>query len=119
MRVKKHFETRPWGDFEAFTPTKKPSSFESVKIITVNPKSELSLQYHEKRDEFMKIIKGKCVIRIGDEFFKAKTDDEFFIPKKKLHHIKTGKEGVQILEISFDKFDEKDIVRISDKYGRK
>ena len=118
MRVSRYYDQRPWGFFEGFTPTAKPSRFESIKIITVFPDSELSLQLHNKRDEFFKILQGSGKVRIGERTYDAKEGDEFFINKKELHQVTTSSETIKILEISFDEFDESDIVRLSDRYGR-
>lgn len=118
MRVNRYYDQRPWGFFEGFTPTENPSRFESIKIITVFPDSELSLQYHKKRDEFFKILDGSGKIRIGDRIYDAVSGDEFFIPKNELHQVTTSKETMKILEISFDEFDESDITRVNDRYGR-
>jgi len=118
MRVNTHIEKKPWGEFEVFTPFTVPSRFEAIKVITVNPDSELSLQYHDKRDEFFKIIGGRGQVRVGEDLFDAKEGDEFFIPKKTRHQVLTTDSVLKILEISFDEFDENDIVRLKDKYGR-
>ena len=42
---------------------------------------------------------------------------KYFIPKNTLHRLSAVKKA-RILEISFGKFDEKDIERIEDKYNR-
>lgn len=48
----------------------------------------------------------------------AQKDDEFFIPQGTKHRIKTDKTTVEWLELSFGDFDENDIVRLEDSYGR-
>ena len=40
------------------------------------------------------------------------------IAKRQAHRLKGGKKKAQVLEISFGKFSEKDLVRLEDKYGR-
>ncbi len=112
--MKKYLEERPWGKFEQYAKNQSCT----VKILFVKANEELSLQYHFKRQEFWKIIKGKAEITIGSKIIKAKENDEFFIPQKTKHRVKTKKEGVNILEISFGKFEEKDEVRLEDKYKR-
>lgn len=111
---KKYTEERPWGKFEQFTHNEQTT----VKIIYVNPNEELSLQYHEKRDEFWKVLEGHPVLVIDDKVTKANPDDEFFIPRKKNHRIMSGDNPVKILEVAFGDFDEDDIVRLNDKYDR-
>jgi len=112
--MKKYTEKRPWGSFEQFC----ENEVCTVKIITVNPEEELSLQYHRHRDEFWKIIKGEAMIVIGDEIHNGREGDEFFIPRMTRHRIKTRNSLVKVLEISFGKFDEGDIVRLENKYKR-
>ena len=47
-------EERPWGNFRQFS----HNELSTVKIISINPNSSLSLQYHNNRSEFWKIIKN-------------------------------------------------------------
>ncbi len=110
----KYIEKRPWGKFEQFTHNEQTT----VKIIYVKLNEELSLQYHEKRDEFWKVLEGEPVLVIDDKIIKAKTGDEFFIPRKKNHRIMSKNSTVKILEIAFGEFDEDDIIRLNDKYDR-
>jgi mannose-1-phosphate guanylyltransferase/mannose-1-phosphate guanylyltransferase/mannose-6-phosphate isomerase len=107
-------EKRPWGSFERFT----QNELSTVKLITVAPHEELSLQYHEKRSEFWKVISGNPVISIGKNVIPAYDGDEFFVAPKENHRIKAQNLPVLILEIALGEFDEKDIVRLDDKYGR-
>lgn len=112
MRIKE--VKRPWGAFRQFTANEESS----VKIITIEPNGELSLQYHNDRSEFWRVLVGRPTVTIGTKVTKAKEGDEFLIGKKKHHRIKAGKTKVVFLEIAFGAFDEKDIVRLQDKYGR-
>jgi mannose-1-phosphate guanylyltransferase/mannose-1-phosphate guanylyltransferase/mannose-6-phosphate isomerase len=112
--LKPYIETRPWGNFEQFT--KNESS--TVKIITVNPGGELSLQYHAKRSEFWKVLSGQPTITIDDAVVTAHAGDEFFAPAGAKHRIQAGDTPAAILEVAFGDFDENDITRLEDKYGR-
>jgi mannose-6-phosphate isomerase-like protein (cupin superfamily) len=107
-------EQRPWGNFEQFTKNEKTT----VKIITANPNQELSLQTHEKREEFWHIISGNGTVVLDDKKIEANPSDDFFIGKNTKHRMIGGKEGIKWIEISFGEFDENDIVRIEDKYNR-
>ena len=110
----KKIEERPWGWFEQFnqnTPC-------SVKLIHVKAGSRLSLQYHNNRREFWKVIKGPVSVEIGGEKFTGNEGDEFEIPVKSNHRLAgLEKEGL-VLEISYGRFDEDDIVRVEDDFGR-
>lgn len=112
--MEKYIKKRPWGNFEQFC----KNEICTVKIITVHPNQKLSLQYHIYRDEFWKILFGKATIVIGGQIKNGEEGDEFFTPKRTNHRIITRNSSVKILEISFGKFDEDDIVRLEDKYGR-
>ena len=105
---------RPWGQFQQFTKNEQTT----VKIISINPNSSLSLQYHNNRTEFWYIISGNPIVTVGEKIISAKAGDEFTVEKKELHQIEAKDEAVQFLEIAYGDFDEDDIVRVKDKYGR-
>ena len=107
-------EKRPWGEFRQYT----SGAPVTVKTVFVKKGERLSLQYHERRAEFWKIFSGTPEVTIGDSTVKAKTGDEFFVPKKTNHRIAAVDEDVLFLEIAYGDFDEKDIVRLEDTYGR-
>lgn len=107
-------DIRPWGKFERFTLNENTT----VKIITVNEGESFSLQTHEHRDEFWRVVRGSGMIRIGDNETEAKEGDVFFIPRHTLHRATGGLHGLTFIEIAFGEFEESDIKRIEDKYGR-
>ncbi len=107
-------EDRPWGSFERFTLNEKTT----VKVISANPHQALSLQYHNHRDEFWRILSGSCTVALDGTETPAKTGDEFFIPRLTRHRVKTTDDAAVWLEISFGEFDETDIVRLEDLYNR-
>ena len=105
---------KPWGKEEEFVLNSKCT----VKILTVKPHSKTSLQKHHNRAEFWKVIDGNCMIWIGNRKTRAKVGDEFMIKKNQLHRLEGLSVEGKVLEISFGKFDEKDIVRVEDDYNR-
>ena len=106
---------KPWGQFDQFT----RNEITTVKILSINPNTSLSLQYHNHRAEFWKILSGHPVLTVGAKKINANPGDEFMIAKKELHRIEAQNDSAQVLEISYDdNFDENDIIRIEDKYGR-
>ena len=107
-------ETRPWGSFETFT----RNEMSSVKLLHVNPSSKLSLQYHDHRSEFWRVLSGSGKVVIGDDVLDATQGSEFFIPRGVRHRIMTDQDGLHILEIWLGDGDENDIVRVEDDYGR-
>jgi D-beta-D-heptose 7-phosphate kinase/D-beta-D-heptose 1-phosphate adenosyltransferase len=101
---------RPWGEYHVIGKT---------KIIEVKPNQRLSLQFHNNRDEFWKIIQGNGKVTIGKKIIECKEGDTFLIPKKAKHRIESNKEGIKFIEIATGEVDEKDIVRLEDDYNRK
>lgn len=110
----KYHEDRPWGSFDQFT----LNEISTVKILTVAPDQVLSLQYHHNRTEFWHVIDGSGWMTIGDTEKEAHQGDEFIVPTGEQHRIRAGHEGMRVLEIAYGIFDEDDIVRIEDQYGR-
>ena len=105
---------RPWGDFKQFVLNKNCT----VKLLTIKPKQELSLQYHLRRKEsWYFLTPGK--VQIGNNVKRIKKGELVEIPKKKPHRIIAEKKEVMVLEISHGTFSERDEVRIEDRYGRK
>jgi len=107
-------EDKPWGWFRVFGKN-EPAT---IKILHVNQGEEFSLQKHAKREEFWRVLSGHPNITIGDKIISAGPGEEFVIEVNTLHRIEAGDETVEILEISKGKFDEKDVVRLKDDYGR-
>lgn len=109
------YDKRPWGEEEIFT----KNEISTVKILTIQPHQRCSLQYHNHRKELWKVIEGELLLEINDKKIDAKTGDEFEIEPLIKHRMIGTKNPAKILEISFGDFDEKDIVRLQDDYGRK
>jgi len=107
-------EERPWGNFRQFTHN-TPST---VKIITVKPNESLSLQSHNKRTEFWRVLKGSGVAHIDGKDYNITEGNEYTIPVHAKHSLASGSFGVEVLEIATGDFDESDITRYEDKYGR-
>jgi mannose-6-phosphate isomerase len=108
---------KPWGYFEQYTHN-LPST---VKIITVSAGGTLSRQYHKKRDELWVVLDRGARVELGGEVVYPEVEQKLFIPRETVHRLScsSSSEGeVRILEISFGEFDEEDIVRLEDVYGR-
>jgi mannose-6-phosphate isomerase-like protein (cupin superfamily) len=111
---KPYQEVRPWGNFVEFVKN-QPCT---VKIITVEKGQAFSLQYHDDRDEFWRIISGNGVATVGGARKDIVVGEDYFVPRKSLHRIEAGSEDVVLLEIAYGNFNENDIVRVEDKYNR-
>lgn len=115
MDQETYHEDRPWGSFDTFV----DKQLCTVKILTIAAGQKFSLQYHEHRSEFWRVIGGEGSVIIGDETIECKIGDEYKIPQGTIHRAIGGeKESLQLLEIMFGDYDEEDIVRLEDTYGR-
>ena len=114
-KLKNRFnDKRPWGSEEIFTLNEKSS----VKILTFKPGKRNSLQYHHNRTEFWRFLDNSAKVTVGKRTFKVKNGSEVLVPKRANHRIHALSKPVRVLEISFGDFDEADIVRVEDDYGR-
>lgn len=107
-------ERRPWGEFRQFT-TGHPVT---VKILTIQAGQSISLQTHEKRSEFWRVLNGAPLITVGTQTTAAAPGDEFDIARGTVHRIEATHENAQILEIATGVFEEDDITRLKDAYDR-
>lgn len=107
-------EVRPWGSFERFT----LNEASTVKIITVKAGEAFSLQTHAHRSEFWRIIGGTGTVTIGGLVHDAHPGETYAIPQGSTHRAEGGPNGLVFLEIALGEFDENDITRLEDKYGR-
>ena len=107
-------ESRPWGRFEKFHEN-KPCT---VKLIYVNAHSLLSLQYHNKRSEFWKVVKGTAIVELEGKEIILVEGETLTIPRQAKHRVGALDSDCVILEIAYGTFEESDIVRIEDDYQR-
>lgn len=105
---------KPWGRFIQYVLNQSVT----VKIIEVNAREQLSYQYHHQRSElWIPLDEGACV-RLEGEVIHPDPMEPVFIPQGAKHQLIGESKTYRILEISFGNFDEEDIVRLDDKYGR-
>ncbi|MBB4823638.1 mannose-1-phosphate guanylyltransferase/mannose-6-phosphate isomerase [Sporosarcina luteola] len=115
--INQEIYNRPWGYYK----TVFLSDYSRVKIIKVNPGEELSLQEHKKREEHWVIVKGKGEITVGESMKSVDEGSYIFIPKGCKHRIKNNSHNssLMISEVQLGSyFEEDDIIRYLDKYGR-
>ena len=104
---------KPWGYFEKLTDNEEST----VKLITIRKDERTSLQSHQFRSERWHVLYGQGHAVIHDDIIPIKQGDQLFIPKTAIHRLE-AKTDMQILEISFGLFQESDITRFEDDYGR-
>ncbi len=105
---------KPWGRFIQYV-LNQPVT---VKILEIRAGEQVSYQYHHRRSElWIPLDEGAC-IRIEDKVVHPDPMEPVFIPQGAKHQLIGESQNYRVLEIAFGHFDEKDIVRLDDKYGR-
>lgn len=108
-------EHRPWGNFEQFTTNEETT----VKILTINPGQRLSLQRHEHRSEEWIVIEGVVSASIDGVSYGLYKGNSVNVPRGAEHRLWNSRlDPARVLEIARGHFDEDDIVRLEDDYGR-
>lgn len=108
---------RPWGFYKT---TILNALFQS-KIIHIMPMQALSLQSHDRREEYWIIISGNGVVQIGESVHPVLPGGTYFIPKGCKHRLINNSETETLIltEVQLgDYFGEDDIRRYEDQYGR-
>jgi mannose-1-phosphate guanylyltransferase/mannose-6-phosphate isomerase len=108
---------KPWGAFAQYvlnTPC-------TVKILTCRPGQRLSLQRHRNRGELWVALDEGVVVEREGETLRPSVGEEIWLPVGTSHRLRceaATPHAVRVLEISLGTFDEKDIERLQDDYGR-
>lgn len=110
------FEDRPWGRFEILRDT---DTFKS-KVITVDPKQQISYQSHAKREEHWIITRGHGEVVLNDDVIPVQPGAHVHIPLGAKHRIRnTGAQVLEFVEVQLGTyFGEDDIIRYQDDYKR-
>jgi mannose-6-phosphate isomerase-like protein (cupin superfamily) len=109
-------EDRPWGRYEilADTPTHK------VKRITVEPGKRLSYQRHRHRGEHWFVVSGRGTVTLDGADHPVDPRTSIDIPAGAAHRVaNSGAEPLVFIEVQHGaSFEENDIERLEDDYGR-
>ncbi|HEV2029663.1 MAG TPA: cupin domain-containing protein [Candidatus Dormibacteraeota bacterium] len=90
------------------------------KVLHINKGEALSLQYHERKDEFQYLIKGAVDMELGGPDgvltkHRMQAGDTLHIVPGTRHRL-TAVEDTDIFEVSTPEIE--DVVRLDDRYGR-
>jgi len=110
-------ENRPWGNFEVLS---KDGNI-TIKKIIVMPQKRLSYQSHNNRAEHWFITQGTGKVTNNDVVSDAINGMSFDIAIHAKHRIEntSEKDNLIFIEISTGDFNENDITRYEDDFGRK
>lgn len=115
-RIEESRVDKPWGYELRWAITDRYLG----KILHVNRGEALSLQYHERKDEYQYLLKGAIDIELGGAdgeltVHRMKQGDTLHITPGTRHRL-TAVEDTDIFEVSTAEID--DVVRLEDRYGR-
>jgi mannose-6-phosphate isomerase-like protein (cupin superfamily) len=107
---------KPWGHEEIFAETPRYVG----KILFVKAGEALSLQYHQVKEETLRVLDGEVEFVTGPDQANLTSDrlgagDVFHIGPGTLHRM-TATTDCRLLEVSTPEID--DVVRLEDRYGR-
>ena len=89
------------------------------KILHINAGHELSVQYHERKDETVHLLSGEIIYRVQSgevlQDVHLKLGESFRITPGTVHQM-IAVTDCDVLEVSTPELD--DVIRLSDKYGR-
>lgn len=108
---------KPWGSFDQFvlnTPC-------TVKILTCAPGKQLSLQRHSRRGELWVALDEGVVVELDGCTLTPVKGEEVWLPVGSTHRLRcevAASHPVRVMEISLGTFDESDIERLQDDFGR-
>jgi len=116
-RVKVTHVAKPWGHETIWAHSDRYVG----KILHINAGHELSVQYHNRKDETVYLLSGEIVYRVQQEGedvlddVRLKVGESFRITPGTIHQM-AALTDCDVLEVSTPEVD--DVVRLSDKYGR-
>ena len=115
-RVEDHKVDKPWGYELRWAITDRYLG----KVLHLKKGEALSLQYHERKDECLYVIKGAIDMEVGGPDGKMTTHrmragDTVHLTPGTRHRL-TAIEETDIFEVSTPEID--DVVRLEDRYGR-
>ena len=108
---------KPWGHETIWAHSERYVG----KILHINAGHELSVQYHNRKDETVHLLSGEIVYRVQPKGRDALDDvqlrigESFRITPGTIHQM-IALTDCDVLEVSTPEID--DVVRLSDKYGR-
>ncbi len=116
MQVEVKRVEKPWGHELIWAHTDRYVG----KILHVKAGESLSLQYHERKDETIHVLRGRMVFKVGkgaERLVEVKLEEgmSFRIQPGTRHRMEAITD-CDLLEASTPELD--DVVRLEDRYGR-
>ena len=103
---------KPWGKEEWWAVTDKYVG----KLLYINNGCRLSLQYHNVKEETIRVLSGILTMVLGEEVKEMKEGEVVHVTPMTIHRMEANNGDVVVIEVSTPEVH--DVVRISDDYGR-
>tara|TARA_B100000700_G_scaffold331012_1_gene460756 strand:- start:3597 stop:3941 length:345 start_codon:yes stop_codon:yes gene_type:complete len=109
---------KPWGYEVIWAETDEYVG----KIMEINPGHRMSLQYHEKKEETVYVLKGNLIVWHSNKLEDCKIfgpNEVYHVTPKMIHRFgcaKDQKEPTRIIEVSTNYLS--DVIRLEDDYKR-
>lgn len=115
-RIDARFVDKPWGREEIFAETSRYVG----KILFIKAGEALSLQYHQVKEETLRVLDGEVEFVAGPDQDHLRAHvlgpgEVFHVGPGTLHRM-TARTDCRLLEVSTPELD--DVVRLEDRYGR-
>ncbi len=109
-------DERPWGSYTVL----EDAADHKVKRIEVLPGKRLSYQKHNKRSEHWFVVQGSGLVTLDGVDVAVQAGQAIDIPLGAAHRIaNVGEELFVFIEVQHgESFDDDDIVRLEDDFGR-
>ena len=106
---------KDWGNYQILT-----QDFPvCVKILTIKPHSRLSLQTHQHRSEVWFALDTGLLAKVNKETIAMQPQERIIVPIGAEHRLSNPTDHtIQVVELMFGRYDEEDIIRLADDYGR-
>jgi mannose-6-phosphate isomerase len=107
---------KPWGHEDIWAETPRYVG----KVLVIHKGKRLSLQYHERKDESILVLRGRLRLELENErgeleIAELAPGESRRIPTGRRHRF-GAVEDCELVEVSTPELD--DVVRLSDDYGR-
>ena len=89
------------------------------KILVIESGHKLSRQYHQVKEETIRVLKGSLTVEIGENNEKSyllKEGHSFHVEPGTVHRFCAETERVELVEVSTPELD--DVIRLADDYNR-
>jgi len=113
-----NFVARPWGGYEVLPGL--PGVAHQIKRLHVHPGARLSLQSHRCRSELWCIVQGEAEATLDGRILRLSYGGLLAIPVGAVHRLSNpGNKTLIVVEVQTgESFEEEDVVRYNDDYGR-